>query len=201
MAHPAVTLTAFGTVKPRCYGLRHKRCAGMNHARVLAYCHAQDVFQQAMRNSESRMYESPREPNERTHELLSQRFNGRLRVIARQSVTYWYNREKLDKLLAQYVGSLEGCELLYAIDQSGRQVSSNIFSTSIDTSAFGQDLSQRPYAVSLSVLQNVAFHGAFACDAYVSQATERPCVTVMYGVTSGGSLMGFIAADFYPAEE
>jgi hypothetical protein len=147
------------------------------------------------------MHGSPQQTAARNHEVLSQRFNDRLRVIAKQSVTYWFFRDKLDKLLAEYVGTLEGCELIYAIDQSGRQVSSNIHTDSIDTSAFGQDLSNRPYAVSLSVLRNVAIHGAFAGDAYISQATQRPCVTVMYGVTSGDSLMGFIAADFYPAAE
>ena len=152
-----------------------------------------------MQASETDIQESLRNLDRRTHEALSRRFDGRLRVIARQSVAYWFNQDRLDKLLAQYICSLEGCELIYAIDESGRQVSSNILSTSIDTSAFGQDLSQRPYAVSLSVLRDVANHGAFACDAYVSRATWRPCVTVMYGVTSGSSLMGFIAADFYPA--
>lgn len=150
---------------------------------------------------ESDEHQSPRQAAGPSREALSQKFDGRLRVIAKQSVAYWFSHDKLDKLLAQYIGSLEGCELIYAIDQSGRQVSSNIHAKSVNTSAFGQDLSQRPYAVSLSVLRDVAFHGAFACDAYVSQATQRPCVTVMYGVTSGASLMGFIAADFYPTEE
>ena len=150
---------------------------------------------------ESDGHQSPRQTAEPSREALSQEFNGRLRVIAKQSVTYWFSHDKLDKLLAQYIGSLEGCKLIYAIDQSGRQVSSNVHANSVDTSAFGQDLSQRPYAVSLSVLRDVAFHDAFACDAYVSQATQRQCVTVMYGVTSGASLMGFIAADFYPTEE
>ncbi len=151
-----------------------------------------------MQAREADIQVSPGHPAERAQEALSQRFGGRLRVIARQSVTYWYNRDRLDKLLTQYIGSLEGCELMYAIDESGRQISSNIYSNSIDASTYGQDLSQRPYAVSLSVLSNVARHGAFACDAYVSQATHRPCVTVMYGVTAGSSLMGFVAADFYP---
>ena len=150
---------------------------------------------------ESEEYQSPRQTAEPGREALSQKFDGRLRVIAKQSVTYWFSHDKLDRLLAQYIGSLEGCKLIYAIDQSGRQVSSNVHAKLVDTSAFGQDLSQRPYAVSLSVLRDVAFHGAFACDEYVSQATQRPCVTVMYAVTSGASLMGFIAADFYPPEE
>ena len=133
-------------------------------------------------------------------EALSERFDGRLRVVALQSVTYWFNQERLDKLLAQYISSLEGCELLYAIDQNGRQVSSNVFLTSIDTTAYGQDLSHRPYAVSLSALSRIAGQGAFACDAYTSQVTSRPCITLMYAVTSGASRLGFIAADFYPDE-
>ncbi|MGB5332586.1 MAG: hypothetical protein WBM80_06845 [Woeseiaceae bacterium] len=149
-----------------------------------------------MQNSKSNIYESSPDPVERSRETLSQRFDGRLRVIARQSVTYWFSQDKLDKLLAQYVASLEGCELLYAIDRSGRQISSNIYATSIDRSAYGQDLSDRPYAVNFAVLRDVASQGAFACGAYLIEATQRPCVTVMYGVTSGPSLMGFIAADF-----
>lgn len=132
---------------------------------------------------------------------LSQRFEGQLRVIARQSVTVWFNRDRLDRLLAEYVGVLEDCELLYAIDANGTQVSSNIHTDVVDVSAYGQDLSRRPYVVSLCVLNNAASQGAFACDSYVSQATQRPCVTVMHGVTTGSSLLGFIAADFYPSAD
>lgn len=145
------------------------------------------------------MLESLRESIGQNHEVLSQRFDGRLRVIAKQSVTVWFSHNRLDKLLAGYIGALEECDLIYAIDESGRQVSSNIHPNKIDTSAYGQDLSRHPYAVSLSVLNNAAFHGVFACDAYVSQATQRPCVTLMYGVTSASSSLGFIAADFYRA--
>ena len=148
--------------------------------------------------SQSNVQASPHDATRQDHESLSERFGGRLRVIAKQSVTYWFNQDRLDKLLAQYIGALEGCELLYAIDAGGRQVSSNVYPTSIDTSACGQDLSQRPYSVSLSVLGNIARQGAFACDAYISHATSRPCITLMYGVTSESSLMGFVAADFYP---
>lgn len=154
-----------------------------------------------MHAHESDMQDLSPDLPERPTEVLRQRFDGRLRVIAKQAVTYWFNQERLDRLLAQYVGALEGCELIYAIDQSCRQVSSNVYSDRIDTSAFGQDLSDRPYGISLSVMRDIARQGAFACDAYLSQATQRPCVTVMYPVTSDASLMGFIAADFYPDPE
>jgi len=138
-----------------------------------------------------------RENETQDNSSLSKRLEGRLRVIAKQSITVWFNRERLDRLLTQYISQLDDCELLYAIDENGRQVSSNIHVESIDVGAYGQDLSRRPYAVSLSVLNNVAAHGAFACGAYSSQVTHRPCVTVMYGVTSGTAVLGYIAADIH----
>lgn len=134
-------------------------------------------------------------------DALSQRLGGQLRVIAGQSVRVWFNRDRLDMLLSGYVGVLTECELIYAIDIDGRQVSSNIHTNSIDVSAYGQDLSRRPYAVSLSVLNDAAFGGAFACKAYTSQVSQHSCVTVMHGVTSNSSLMGYIAADFRPSTD
>jgi len=144
------------------------------------------------------MEHSDQQSAERSHEDLREQFDGRLRVIAKQAETYWSDRSQLDNLLAQYVGVLEGCELLYAIDRAGQQVSSNIRPGEIDADSFGQDLSGRPYSESLSLLKDVAFRGAFACEEYLSRETQRTCVTVMYGVRSSGSLLGFIAADFYP---
>ena len=132
---------------------------------------------------------------EEEHEAIGRRYDGQLRVIARQSVTMWFNRDRLDALLASYIGVIDNCELLYAVDRDGRQVSSNIHPESIDVSAYGQDLSTRPYSVSLKVLNNPLADGAFACRGYVSQITHNPCVTVMYGVSAGGSLLGYIAAD------
>lgn len=133
------------------------------------------------------------------YDALGQRYDAPLRLIARRSVRVWFSRERLDQVLSENAGICPRCELLYAIDGDGRQVSSNIRPGVIDTEAYGQDLSRRPYAVSLAVLNNAAFQGAFLCDTYLSQVTRRPCVTVMYGVTAGQSVLGFIAADFDPA--
>ena len=136
---------------------------------------------------------------ERDDAAVSRRFDVPLRLIARRSVRVWFNRGRLDRLLVENVAACPHCELIYAIDSDGRQISSNIRTDSIDPDAFGQDLSGRPYSVRLSVLNNAAFQGAFLCDAYISQATQRPCVTVMHGVTSGASILGFIAVDLDPA--
>lgn len=132
---------------------------------------------------------------EEDHEIIGREFERRLRVIARQSVAVWFNRDRLDSLLASYVGVLDDCELLYAIDSDGHQVSSNIHADSINVGAYGQDLSARPYSVSLRVLQDPLNYGAFACRRYTSQASLRPCVTVMYAVSAGASLLGYVAAD------
>ncbi len=129
---------------------------------------------------------------------LRETFNGRLSVLARQAVAVWSDREKLDSLLAGYVGVLKDCELLYAIDANGRQVSSNVHIDSIDSGAFGQDLSHRPFAIDLDVLCNPALGGTFSCSSYISQATRREVITLMHSVVSESDTLGFIAADFYP---
>lgn len=130
------------------------------------------------------------------YEELRRRFDGPLRAIARQSVKSWFNQNRLDKLLAEKVNLLEDCELIYAMNADGRQVSSNVHPGSIDSGAYGQDLSRRPYVVSLAALNKGAFHGGFVCDTYISRVTQHPCVTLMYRVCSGQSLLGYIAADF-----
>jgi len=74
------------------------------------------VYSHHMQAREADKQESPRDAAEQTHEVLNRHFDGRLRVIAKQSVTYCFNQDRLDKLLAQYIGCLDGCELIYAIE-------------------------------------------------------------------------------------
>ena len=129
------------------------------------------------------------------HEALRALLDAPLRSAARRAKRVWFNRDRLDQVLAENVNACLHCELIYAIDSDGRQLSSNVYQDTIDSTAYGQDLSRRPYSVTLSVLNNAAFQGAFLCDAYISQVTQRPCVTIMTGVTSGATTLGFIAAD------
>jgi hypothetical protein len=118
-----------------------------------------------------------------------------LRMLARRAVRVWFNHERLDQLLADTLRHRLRCDLLYAINSDGRQLSSNVWQDKIDSGAYGQDLSQRPYSVTTSILNNAAYQGVFLCDAYVSQVTRRPCITLMCGVTCGPTTLGFIAAD------
>jgi hypothetical protein len=133
------------------------------------------------------------------HEALCAFFDTPLRLIAQRAVRVWFNRERLDQVLTEHVYLCSYYDLIYAIDIDGRQISSNVSADAVDESACGQDLSRRPYAISLAVLNNAAFAGAFLCDTYISQVTQRPCVTLMYGVTAGPTPLGFIAADIDPA--
>ncbi|MGD8936922.1 MAG: hypothetical protein PVF07_10605 [Thiogranum sp.] len=128
------------------------------------------------------------------HQALFALIDTPLRIVARRAVRVWFNRDRLDQLLSENIGAVPHCELIYAIDAAGRQVSSNI-GTHFDRDAYGQDLSERPYSVSLSVLSNPAFGDTFVGDTYISRVSGCPCVTAMYGVTSGPTALGFIAVD------
>lgn len=136
-----------------------------------------------------------RDSLQQDNDALCARFEAPLRALAKRAVRVWFNRERLDQVLSGETTLRQRCDLLYALGTNGRQLSANIYRDSVDTAAYGQDLSQRPYSVTTSVLNNAAFQGVFLCDAYISQVTRRPCVTLMCGVTSGPSTLGFIAAD------
>ncbi len=144
------------------------------------------------------MIESVRKTVHKQHNELRVLFHAPLRSIAKRAVRVWFNRERLDGVLSEVIRECFQCDLLYAIDTDGRQVSSNIHERSIDPGAYGQDLSLRPYLITMPFLNNAAFQGAFLCDVYTSQVTRRPCLTVMCGVTSGPTTLGFIAADLDP---
>lgn len=136
-----------------------------------------------------------RETVQHDNESLCVRFEAPMRELAKRAVRVWFNRQRLDRVLSEAGEMRQASDLLYAIDTNGRQLSSNFYKDRIDFSAYGQDLSQRPYAVTTTVLNNAAFQGAFLCDAYISQVTQRPCITLMCGVTSGPTTLGFVAAD------
>ena len=131
----------------------------------------------------------------RQHDALRAQFHSPLRSIARRAVRVWFNRERLDAVLAAAIDECLRCDLLYAIDTAGRQMSSNVYERSIDARTYGQDLSLRPYFITVPQMSQVAFQGAFLCDVYTSKATGHPCVTALCGVTAGPTTLGFIAAD------
>ena len=141
------------------------------------------------------MIESLRDTLYQNSEALVTLYHAPTRALASRAVRVWFNRGRLDQLLCEDVTGFPECDMVYAIDSDGIQVSSNICEASIDRSAYGQDLSHRPYHITIPHLNNAAFREAFLCEVYISRLTQRPCVTVLRGVTIGLATLGFIAAD------
>ena len=103
------------------------------------------------------MTEYLRKTVHRQHDALRLLLHVPLRTIARRAVRVWFNRQRLDALLSEVIRDCLQCDLIYAIDTDGRQVSSNIHEDAIDPGSYGQDLSHRPYLVTMPLLSNAAF--------------------------------------------
>lgn len=141
------------------------------------------------------MIESLRKTVYQNQEALVTLYNAPMRALASRAVRVWFNHARLDQLLCENITEFLECDMLYAIDANGIQVSSNICEASIDRNAYRQDLSHRPYHVTIPHLNDAAFQKAFLCEVYISHLTQSPCVTVLRGVTVGPATLGFIAAD------
>ncbi len=132
-----------------------------------------------------------RETIERQRAGLSARLTLPLAHIAEACAPVWDDPEALDHALATGLTAISPCNLLYAIDTAGRQLSANVSPDHLDTTLRGQNLADRPYLVSA-----VPSSGFLLSDVYISRVTARPCVTAVQAVPIMGHVTGFIAADF-----
>jgi hypothetical protein len=115
-----------------------------------------------------------------------------LAQVAERCVPAWDDKpDALDRTLSDNLDAVSPCNLLYAVDTAGRQLSANVSPGHVDTSVRGQNLADRPYLVSA-----VPCSGFLLSDVYISRVTSRPCVTAVQAVTQMGQVVGFIAADF-----
>lgn len=124
--------------------------------------------------------------------LLASLLKAPLTNMANQTATCWDNIDELTKILQSSLCKLPHCQLLYAVDTSGRQLSANITRQGSDNTWRGQDLSSRPY------LQGILpYQGMTLSAAYLSQRSMQPCITALQAVHQDRQLAGFIAADFH----
>ncbi|MBE9563227.1 MAG: PDC sensor domain-containing protein [Proteobacteria bacterium] len=115
-------------------------------------------------------------------------FKPAMQNLSKKCVSVWSNLEQLDKVLQQNFYSLPNCYLVYTVDKSGKQKSSNITKKGIDPSYRNQNLSVRPYAVNL--------HPNFTLSStYISQVTGTPCISAVHPII-GDEHLGFTIADF-----
>jgi hypothetical protein len=118
-----------------------------------------------------------------------------LTLVASVCEQNWHDRISLDNALKQYLIDKpeHHCRLLYVIDSSGVQYSSNISDVIIDDAIIGQDLSDRPYLQNIKTGED---SGVILSDVYIDKQTRRPCITALYTVRDGSVLLGYVAADF-----
>lgn len=112
--------------------------------------------------------------------------------LARQCATAWSDPSTLDRVLHDGLPEMPLCQVLYAIDTTGMQVSSNITLGSADTAKRGQNLSTRPFLVSA-----IPYQGFLLSEVYISQLNDRSCITAVQAVAGDSVMLGFVAADFY----
>lgn len=124
--------------------------------------------------------------------FLSSLLKAPIEQLARNGATCWDNAESLTQALQNSLCKLPHCQLLYAIDTEGRQLSANITRSGIDNTWRGQDLSARPF------LQGILpYKGMILSAAYLSQRSMQPCITAIQAVRADDRLLGFVAADFH----
>jgi hypothetical protein len=83
------------------------------------------------------------------------------------------------------------CQLLYATDTNGTQISANVFLNEIDNTGRNQDLSHRRFLSGI-----LPYRGLVLSEAYLSQKNGEPCITAIQAVVREEQLLGFIAVDF-----
>lgn len=113
-------------------------------------------------------------------------------TLSKQCTTWWSDLESLDHLLSKHFASIPYCQLLYIIDKFGKQITSNVSAHIIDSKYREQDLSRRPYSVSLYPKRHFMLSSV-----YISQTNRRPCMSAVHPIISNEQqFLGFLVADF-----
>lgn len=128
-------------------------------------------------------------------EALASTVSKPLATLAQECAEVWPYADQLDPILQSAFSKVPNCHLLYAWDVDGIEISSMVQKDNIDTSWRGRNLSNRPY-----LKNNLPFKGVMLSSVYQSEFTHEQCITALQAVSSGDTLLGFIAADFALAD-
>ncbi|OQY54659.1 MAG: hypothetical protein B6247_10740 [Candidatus Parabeggiatoa sp. nov. 2] len=124
--------------------------------------------------------------------LLTTWFEPAMLNLSKICVVVWPDLDSLDEILSRHFASIPHCHLVYAVDKFGKQISSNISANGIDTTYRDQDLSRRPYCVSLYPKRHFMLSSV-----YISQNTGCPCLSAVQPVIDERqNFFGFVVADF-----
>lgn len=137
-----------------------------------------------------KMWINPTIPKQR--KALKALLEPAMHSLSKLCVVSWSNLDSLDKALSTRFTSISYCHLVYAVDKFGKQVTGNITAYGIDRTYCHQDLSKRPYAVSLYSKRDFMLSSV-----YISQNTGRPCISAIHPVIDDSlQFLGFVVADF-----
>jgi hypothetical protein len=114
-----------------------------------------------------------------------------LSALGRRVAEAWSDPDSIDAALADGIGSIPHCQLVYAWNLDGIEISSMVRPGAIDKTWRGRNLSQRPY-----LKNNLPYKGIMLSSVYESIYTHQQCITALQAVSRDGQLLGFIAADF-----
>lgn len=113
-------------------------------------------------------------------------------TLSKQCTALWSDLEGLDQLLSKHFASIPYCQLIYIIDKFGKQLTSNVSAQVIDPQYREQDLSRRPYSVSLYPKRHFMLSSV-----YISQTNRCPCMSAVHPIISNEQqFLGFLVADF-----
>lgn len=114
-----------------------------------------------------------------------------LAQLAERVAEVWPDADAIDRRLQDGLPGLPNCQLVYAWDVNGIEISSMVRATGPDPSWRGRDLSERPY-----LKNHLPFRGVMLSSVYLSKYTFEYCLTALQAVRRENELLGFIAADF-----
>jgi len=111
--------------------------------------------------------------------------------LAERVAEVWPDADAIDRRLQDGLPTLPNCQLLYAWDVNGIELSSMVRAKGPDPSWRGRDLTDRPY-----LKNHLPFKGVMLSSVYLSKYTYEHCLTALQAVSRDSQLLGFIAADF-----
>ena len=111
--------------------------------------------------------------------------------LGQRCAAVWPDADTLDQVLQAAIGGIPNCQLLYAWDVDGIELSSMVQPSVIDGSWRGRDLSERPY-----LKNHLPFKGIMLSSVYRSMYSHEQCITALQAVSRDSELLGFVAADF-----
>ena len=116
---------------------------------------------------------------------LAERLEFFMAVLAQKSAVVWHDQTALDAVLTDNLSHIPFCNLLYAVNTAGLQLSANISLDGTDITRRGQHLPERSY-----IATTVSHKEFLLSGVYVSQIGGRPCVSAIQIVTKNQKALG-----------